>query len=520
MPSPSPPPDVRAILQGRRAVLVRKRVVQPRTLELSGTRIGLNLYGTFHSWHDGDEDRYDQVLGVRLERIVRIGNREYIVNSTGNVRQLTGWLAQRQVTEDFINSDAFENQPQYSTALGRAQLDGRNVVQLRVAPPGGAVETVSLDAATLMIDRISFVDGDGLETDDFRDYRVVDRALIPFTEIDSDGEHRYDSAQRVVAVRVNKPISAKVFATPQNSTIRTNSPVTVPLEFHDGHYYAAVSIHGKTLRFLIDTGAQGVVIDSRAASQLTLVPQGLLEVRGARRVSAVGVAALDSVSIGGADLPLGEVSIIDLNPATPNDPAIDGVLGYPFFASAEVRLDFGALTMTFGKPGSLPTLGERLDVDTDRESAEVPVKIDGVPATCFVDTGNSNELLIFNPFVQTHPGLIAYAGTSPVSSYGVGGSMSAIAVTVNELDLGSYQLFNRSADVMQVDTGAFADRIDAGNIGLGVLRNFVATFDLANRAMYLQPSPAFDDGRTRPTAPPQGSQRSPGSPRSFQETWR
>ena len=30
-----------------------------------------------------------------------------------------------------------------------------------------------------------------------------------------------------------------------------------------------------------------------------------------------------------------------------------------------------------------------------------------------------------------------------------------------------------------------ADRVDAGNVGLGVLRNFVATFDLANASLYL-----------------------------------
>jgi hypothetical protein len=51
---------------------------------------------------------------------------------------------------------------------------------------------------------------------------------------------------------------------------------------------------------------------------------------------------------------------------------------------------------------------------------------------------------------------------------------------------------------MQSDQGAFADRFDAGNIGMAVLRNFVVTFDLANAKMYLQRSAAFDDGRYRP----------------------
>jgi hypothetical protein len=50
---------------------------------------------------------------------------------------------------------------------------------------------------------------------------------------------------------------------------------------------------------------------------------------------------------------------------------------------------------------------------------------------------------------------------------------------------------------MQATRGAFADRFDAGNVGLGLLANFVLTFDLANNALYVERSSAFDDGRSR-----------------------
>jgi hypothetical protein len=63
--------------------------------------------------------------------------------------------------------------------------------------------------------------------------------------------------------------------------------------------------------------------------------------------------------------------------------------------------------------------------------------------------------------------------------------------------MGGFDLYHRSVDVVLAKSGAFADRVDAGNIGLGVLRNFVATFDLANASMYLAPAKDFDDGRYR-----------------------
>jgi hypothetical protein len=472
--------------------------VQARTLETQGRLIGLDIEGTFHSWHDGDNDRFDQVLGVRREQTIRDGDREYVVTSNGDVRVLVGSLVRRQVTQDFIASDDLVDRPQYSTLIGSVALsDGRNVVQVQVAPPGGDVEVVSFDRVTQMIDRIAFTDSDGTETLDYGDYRVVEHVLVPFSEVDSDGDHQFDVTQHVTIVNVNKSISPDIFAPPTNVTVQTDVPITVKLTSQDGHYYVPVSIHGKTFAFLVDTGAQGVVIDSRVAAQLALVPQGLLQVRGARRISAIGVASLDSIGVAGVDLPLGEISIIDLNQSTGGAFPIDGVLGYPFFAAAEVRFDYDRLTMTFGKPGSLPVVGERIDLDTDRELAEVAVKINGTPTHCVVDTGNSNELLVFNPFVRAHPGTIPYAGAKQVSNFGVGGSMPAVGTYVDQLDLGSFRLFNRYTNVMLSDNGAFADRIDGGNIGVAILHNFVTTFDMANHAMYLKPGDSFDDGRYR-----------------------
>lgn len=459
---------------------------------------GLAVEGTFHAWQDGDNYRLDQILGDRAQQTIRQGDREYAVNSNGDVRQLDGSLARRQATQDFIASDHFVDEPQYSTLLGPTHLpDGRNVVQIRVAPPGGDVEVVSFDATTQMIDQIAYTESDGIDTLDYSDYRVIDNALVPFTEVESDGDHQYDVTQQVTTVKVDRPIAADVFAPPHNVTIDTNVPVTVNLAFQNGHYYAPVGIHGKTFMFLLDTGAQAVFIDSRVAAQLTLVPQGLLQVRGAKRIDAAGVATIDSIDVGGVNLPLGEVSIVNLNQSTDGAFPTDGVLGYPFFAAAEVRIDFNRRTMTFGKPGSLAALGERLALDTDRELAEVAAQINRVPTTCLIDTGDSSELLVFSPFVASHPGLIPYAGAKRVNNSGLGGSMPAVGTYVNELDVGSFHLYNRFANVMLTQTGAFADRIDGGNIGVGVLRNFIATFDLANRAIYLAPSPTFDDGRYR-----------------------
>lgn len=492
------PPTLQSALALHTAGLARLGAHDPATLETMGSMSGNKLDGRFHSWHAGENDRFDQALGPRVERTYRKGDREFIVNMSGNVRELGGSLVARQVTQDFISSGDFVTQPQYDTLLGATKLvDGRAVVQIRVAPPKGDVETVSLDAKSGLIDQVSYVENDGISTISYDDYRVFHGALVPFVESDSNGESAFDVTLHVEKVVVDRSIAPEVFALPATSTISNDAPITVKLTYSNGHIYAPVVLRGHPYTFLVDTGAQAIFVDSTVATQNVLIPEGILEISGSRRSTALGIAPLESIEIGGATLPVGIVSIVDLANSTAGAFPIDGVLGYPFFASAEVRIDFNKLTMTIGKPGSLPHQGDRVDLDTDRQLPEVAAGINGTTTKVLIDTGNSTELLVFNPFVQTHPGLIPFTASHQISNYGVGGSTPAVGANVDQLDLGPYKLYNRRANVMLGSTGAFADRVDGGNIGLGTLQNFVVTFDLANRAMYLLRAGNFDDGRYR-----------------------
>ncbi|MDQ6823530.1 MAG: aspartyl protease family protein [Candidatus Eremiobacteraeota bacterium] len=505
--APAPPPPaaetIGSILTARKIVLRHLGVRDHKRLEASGLLTGLNLQGSFHTWQAGERERSDENLGIRSQTVLRSGEREFIINSSGNVRRLHGLLVRRQRSEDFIESADFLDRPEYSTLVSRVTLpSGAEAFDIAVSPPGGQPLNVDIDAKTLMIDRLAYVDSDALTTIDYSNYKSISGALIPFAEVTSDGNHQYDITQITTDVRVDKPIDESVFAVPKTTQIETDKPITIPIRERRGHLYAAVSLRGRTYDFLIDTGSQGIVVDSRIAGDTLLLPQGSLEVSGARRTGGLGLASLDSVQIGGARLPVKVVSVLDLTSATGGTMEIDGILGYPFFAAAEVRIDPVAMTMTFSRPGMLPPGKEKFDVDVDRELPEVLASVDGTEGRFLIDTGNGNELLIFHRFAQAHPGRIPYAGKSPTSNFGVGGSTQAVSATISELDLGPFRLFNRRGNIMLTDTGAFADQFDAGNIGLPVLRNFTTTFDLANEAMYLERGSNFDDGRYRTVTEP------------------
>jgi Aspartyl protease len=470
----------------------------PHTLQTEGTLDGLGVSGAFRTWREGENERDDETLGIRVERTLRIGGDEYVQNANGDVRVLRGLMARRQLTEDFIDSGDFARHPEDDALLGRGTLDdGRAVWRLRVTPPGGEPYGVALDAKTWLVDEKSYPDGDAVATLDYDDYRVLDGALVPFEEVDSSGDHRFDLHLAVEKVDVNEPIEASVFAPFQSTVIDASAPITVRLLSDKGHLFVRAAVGGKAMTFLIDSGSQAIVLDPSAAKALGLVAQGRVEIRGAERTSGAGFANLDDVDIGGARLPVGVVSVVDLSAVQYLGIPVDGVLGYPLFAAAEVRIDPDALTMTLARPGSLPSLGSSIPVDTDRELPEIAASVGGIDGRFLADTGNNSELLLFHRFVQAHPRVAQYVGHGFVPNSGVGGSSSAVPVMVDRLAIGPFTLYNRYSNVILSDTGAFADRNDAGNIGWGSLRNFVVTFDLANGRLQLERARAFDDGRYR-----------------------
>jgi hypothetical protein len=151
-----------------------------------------------------------------------------------------------------------------------------------------------------------------------------------------------------------------------------------------------------------------------------------------------------------------------------------------------VQLDFAHHVMRFGPPGSFVAPGDRIALDTDREIPEAVFRINGaLDAPFIVDTGDSASVLLYGPFVALHPALAPQTGTGGSSFIGIGGADRSYSMHFDAFRLGTTTLVNQLGDVIVAKDGAFADRVDAGNVGLGVLRNFTVTFDYADHVLYL-----------------------------------
>jgi hypothetical protein len=495
--SASPGPSVSALLANYERASNDPGASKIVTLESSGLLAGGGLTGAFHTWSQGTRDRTDESLGPRTETILRIGEHVYQQDANGDARELTGVLARRERTQEFIDSGEFAKDPERSSYRGRVPVDGIDTYALNVAAINGETETLYLNAQTWLPVRLAYDDDDGRTTIDLSDWRVVEGHHFAFKNIVSDGDHAYDTVQTTTSIVLGGPIADSVFAPLVPRTIALTTPDTIPLEMHDGHFYAPVTIAGHRYTFLLDTGAQDIVIDKHVAADLGLSPIGALEASGATRTGGLALVKLDAIDIGKGRLSGIIASTLDLGASTSGVFRIDGILGYPFFAAATVRLDFSAKTMTFGVPGTLALSGEKIAVQVDRSFPEATLTLDSrTDAPFIIDTGNAGELLLYHPFLEQHPGIVPFSSTSR-HSYGIGGSTLSYRSTLDSIAFGSISLYNADTDVMLATSGAFADRFDAGNVGLGLLKNFIVTFDLTNAALYLERGPDFDDGRAR-----------------------
>ena len=401
------------------------------------------------------------------------------------MQELTGVLRRRALTSEFIDSGAFLASPARSTFAGFGTIGKRRVWKIDVNALGGDPETLWIDQENGFPLRTEYLDGDGSTYVDLSDWRNVDGMMMAFHSVTTDGERDFDTVQQTTSVKLGAPIDPAIFAPLVGHKLIADGVQTVPL-LDDGLRIACtVAINGKAYGFLIDSGSGNVLFDTRAAQLAGLHEEGSLEVRGATRSGGMHVALLPRLTIGTAALDDLVISTIDLGPAS-GRMRLDGILGAPFFATSMVQLDFAHHVLRFGPPGSFEAPGDRIPIDTDRDIPEAVFRMnDRIDAPFIVDTGNSGDVLLYGPFVAAHAAFAPPGDAAGSSFIGVGGSDKSFGMRFDSFRLGSTTLTDQPGDVIMAKNGAFADRVDAGNVGLGVLRKFTVTFDYANHVMYL-----------------------------------
>ncbi len=300
----------------------------------------------------------------------------------------------------------------------------------------------------------------------------------------------------------------------------TSNPPSLQYRFHEGSSaekipfvlnankpYVQVRVNATgPYSFLLDTGSISTVVDSELAALLSLQAGRSIESSGAGDGTLAGATGNGvSLSLGGLDISTGPIDILPIDKAISFSEGrkVDGLLGYDFFSSFVVVIDYANELISIYDPNehkhNVPDVAGRstnLPLELVRGnpfiSAELTTSAGKHLAGRFlVDTGWRSALSLNAPFVAKHGLLDTTTTIEAVTGVGVGGSSVEAVGRVGTLQLGSVAIGNPVTNFSRAKRGILSQSDMAGIIGGDVLRRFTVTFDYPHSRMILDPNPYF-----------------------------
>lgn len=175
---------------------------------------------------------------------------------------------------------------------------------------------------------------------------------------------------------------------------------------------------------------------------------------------------------------------------------VHGLIGYEFFNSFIVRIDFSQNILTVYRPSAafIPRKGYRVPIAIEERKPYVNAEIQSVegdhnPVKLIIDTGAGHPISLENlnglPFQVPKKNIPANLGV------GLTGPISGYIARIESLKLGRFSMKNvLSAFPDHEDVGAKVLAVPRnGNLGITVLKRFVVVFDYSRSALYLKPAP-------------------------------
>lgn len=178
---------------------------------------------------------------------------------------------------------------------------------------------------------------------------------------------------------------------------------------------------------------------------------------------------------------------------------IHGLIGYDFFNSFPVKVNFADSSLTVFSPKKLPSLRKatRIPLQIEDKKPYLRANVDfmagaAMPVKLLVDLGAGHPLSIENGWNSTGKMPEKYIAAANLG-VGLGGPISGFMSRVNAMEIGNYQ-FSQVITAFPNSGSAMDKLIDTkrdGTIGIGLLKRFVIWFDYQQGYLYLKPNYNF-----------------------------
>ncbi|MGD0472303.1 MAG: aspartyl protease family protein [Candidatus Velthaea sp.] len=360
-----------------------------------------------------------------------------------------------------------------------------NAFVVELDPPNGRHQWLFIDKQSGQIVRSDKLERNRRFITTYDDFKPFDGELLPnhIRTVDSLGNER---EQTLVSRSLDTtPDPGDVAIVPTRRSLVEFPPgfssVRLPVRMVNGLLVVRVTLNGRPLDFLLDSGAAGIVIDPIVAESLGL------ERYGERIGATIGpfpetTAIVSSMSVGLLRMRNVVARVVSIPFRADDRTRITGLLGFDFFAEIVVHIDaergvFEALHPTaFRPPADLTAIPLGLD---DKQPA-VRIKIGPVAARVVLDTG-ANRTVLESAFAERLDPADAAGALGPARFRGVGGIGSAETSHVKDLEFAGVSFPETLVDISAADLG-FED-VD-GLLGTDLMRDFDLFFDYRTATVY------------------------------------
>jgi predicted aspartyl protease len=265
----------------------------------------------------------------------------------------------------------------------------------------------------------------------------------------------------------------------------------MPIQVLNNHIYADVTVNGKgPYTFIFDTGGTNLVTPA-VAKELGLKSEGNMDTHGAGEgIMEAGLTKVSQLKIGNAALKDQVFVVLPLDALSDIEGLKEkGMVGFETFRRFVTRIDYAGHTLTLIDPKHFDPKDAGTPVKfAFRESIpEVKGTFEGIPGTFDIDTGSRVELTLTKPYAEKNGLRAKHAkGVEAVDGWGVGGPSRGYVTRGSMLTIGDVKVPGVVTTLATQSKGAFAGEEYSGNIGSGLLKRFIVTFDYEHQTMYLK----------------------------------
>jgi predicted aspartyl protease len=251
-----------------------------------------------------------------------------------------------------------------------------------------------------------------------------------------------------------------------------------PLKLFNGRLFIHATVNGVETEALLDSGAEGTIVDPVLASKAKF-PEGTPQViKGSAGAEQARIVEGVTVNALGVELHPEAIVVLDLTGLSQRliKRPTQAIIGRELFDAAKLRIDLaGGSISAVGKDSTPP--GVKLPLTAHAGIEGIPVRANGLDAQAEFDLGNGSDAMISRDLVKKLklPILGKKAGG------GIGGQIQRDYVLLPTLEVAGRKFRNIHATID--DQPSHNDM----NVGTSILKNFVITADFKDRAVWLAP---------------------------------